>query len=162
MLRDTPSTQLAYLMLVKGTSPWAHVIQKVTQSPYSHVCFAIGGMTFEMDFGGWYSRPVANYAWAYDAYGMKGMTQERTETIRRWWKARRWARYNYGHVLAQGATIIYHHLTQSKDLLHPEASYSCAQAVCDSAEEAGLIFQKGEGAITPADISKDPLVYAFG
>lgn len=152
-----PST--AQAMLVKGTSIWARAIQRATGSPYSHVAFAFEGRTYEWDFGGFCSRPIAQYAWAYDLFDIGGMTPERSQLLRRWCLANRGAPYDYGKVLGQGFELIFH-WAGLRRLVDSKRAMSCAECFSAALAIPGIDICVGcdETVITPALISRDPLL----
>jgi hypothetical protein len=148
---------VAMLMLVKGTSPWSYLIKRATQSPYSHVCFAIAGLTYEMDFGGYYSRPVEKYAWAYDLYEIEGMTAAKSMVLRDWCTTHKGAPYDYGKVFGQGLDILFH-VTGFRSLLDSKRAMSCVEWCCDGLEAVQNPLVCSQAVAYPSTIGADPRV----
>jgi hypothetical protein len=146
---------VALLILVRGTSLWARAIQKATASPYSHVGMVIAGMTYEFDYGGFYSRPLATYAWSYDLYAIRGMDPERTEACQKWWNDHRKAPYDYGKVLSQGLELVFH-WTGFRPIIDSDKAFSCSEAVGECLQAVELPLEVSPKSLVPGDIPWDP------
>lgn len=146
------------LMLVNGTSPWGRLIQRLTQSPYSHVCFAYEGRTYEMDFGGFYSREIEKYAWAYDLYDIEGMDEQKSRLLKRWCLLHRKSPYDYGKVIGMGLELM-SHATGWRSILDSKRAMSCAEYVCNGLTVvSNPLVGCGQETATPALIGRDPLL----
>lgn len=153
----TPPT-LAQVILVKGTSLWARAIQHATSSPYSHVGFLIRGRTYEMDFGGYYSRPIGTYAWGYDLYGIYGMTEEKTRTLEQWCLSCRDVPYDVGKIIGQGLELLLH-WAGIRSLLDSKRALTCAEFVCEGMRIVGLETQVPQDQATPSSVALDPRIF---
>lgn len=147
----------AKLILVQGTSIASWFIKRATQSPHSHVGLVIGGLTYEMDFGGFFSRPIESYPWPHSLHEIDGMTAERTQIILRRCLLFKGARYDYGKVLGQGFEIFLAAL-RVRPVLDCQASLSCAEGTIAALEAAGYEFTVGQACATPASISKEKFI----
>lgn len=149
----------AQLILVKGTSPIAWLIQRATGSPYSHVGFLIDGMTYEQDLG-FVSRPIDEYGWPYDLFSIEGMTPEKSEALRVWCLANRHTPYDYGKVLGMGldTLLVLKHLVGWRSLLDSKAAMNCAEWCWQGMCSQGISCARPLATITPLEISQDPAV----
>lgn len=147
----------AKLILVQGTSIASWLIKRATQSPYSHVGLVIGGLTYEMDFGGFHSRPVESYPWPHSIHEIDGMTPEKTRIVLRRCLMFKDARYDYGKVLGQGFEIFLA-AVGIRSILDCQAALSCTEITIAALEAAGYQFAVGQACATPASVSKEKFV----
>lgn len=147
----------AKLILVQGTSIAAWLIKRATGSPVSHVGLVIGGLTYEMDFGGFYSRPVSAYPWPHTIHEIEGMTREKTQIILRRCMLYTGARYDYGKVFGQGLGIFLH-LLGARSILDSRLALSCTEITIAALEAAGYEFEIREALATPASVSKEKFI----
>lgn len=148
---------VAQAMLVKGTSLWARAIQRATNSPYSHVGFAFEGRTYEMDFGGFYSRDLETYAWDYDLFDIQGMDEGRSFQLRKDCLLNRGTRYDYGKVLGQGIELFFHYAGVRR-LIDSKSAMSCAEWFQARLLPFEICLACDQTVVSPALIAKDPVL----
>lgn len=148
------------LLLVQGTSPLSWLIKRFTGSPYSHVGLVIGGLTYEMDTGGFRSIPVAGYPWPSTLHRLEGMTPEKRQIILLKALEFKNRRYDYGKVLGMGLdlALLGLGLRSFRQRLDHRYATECAEMVIYCLEAAGYTFAVKQDEATPGTIAKERFV----
>jgi hypothetical protein len=148
-------------MLVKGTSWLSRAIQTATKSPYSHVAFMMGDITYEADSpGGVQSRYVKGYPWPYDLYRIDGLDADKAVSLHGWCTEQLCKNpgYDYGKVIGLGLDMLLH-ACGFRSLLDSQRTFTCSEFICDGLHSVGIELKVGQAMATPASISRDPLIH---
>ncbi|OEH86117.1 hypothetical protein BHU72_14440 [Desulfuribacillus stibiiarsenatis] len=137
------------LILVRGGSPISKLIQKHTNSPYSHVTIVLDQL--HLMENSWYFpvsiRHLEYQEESFDVFRPKSLTMEEKQIISKFLMAHINTKYDYFQVFTHWL-----HLLFDFRIINSNTRFHCAELINEAFQAAGIFLVKGFP--TPGEISK--------
>ena len=144
------------IIFYKGESIISRIIQRVTNSEYSHVAFVLDALhLLQSDW----RTPVSIHHLAYpyghyDIYRLKiTLTDQEMEEVFMFIRERLSAPYDWKLILSR-----FFHILIGTPILKSEARYNCDELIVDAFRHVGVNLIEGDVLMTPDTLSKSALL----
>lgn len=144
------------VLLVKGRSPVARIIEAVTQSPYSHAAIVLDDRHL-LETSWNYPLKIRHISYRlgnFDVYRYPGLTPAQKEKIRAFYLSVLGQRYDYLQLVTHGL-----YLLAGIPIINASGRYICTEVIDKGFKAAGIDLLPGNSLAsrTPADLGRSKL-----